>query len=308
MPAYFKVLLYLVAALTAGALVAPPVFWAGQHLAAAGFSDWLAGFPFHRVLSRCLQISLLVLLWPALRWIGLRRPSDLGFQKNPVGFRDMITGLLLSAGCVVLLSAASLLAGFSVWREDPNITGLGRIFLTAGFVSVIEEVVFRGVILGICLWSLSARTSVFASSLLFAVVHFIKPAKTRLPAEAVHWSSGLSEIFSFAGSLPSVAVLAFGLASLFVAGWVLGQSAVRTRSLWLPIGLHAGLILGVQTKNLFLKPSVADATGHLPWVGPSLVSGSVPTGLFALAGIILAGWLAHLYLQHVFRSAVPRPF
>jgi membrane protease YdiL (CAAX protease family) len=307
MPAYFKVLIFLFSALFAGALVAPPVFWAGQQLATWGVSDWLAGFPFHRVLSRCVQISFLVLLWPALRWIGLRRPSDLGLQRNPVALRDALAGVILASLCVALVAATGWFLGFSVLRPEPNVGALGKIFLTAGAVSVIEEVVFRGIILGICLWNLSARAAVFASSLLFAVVHFLRPAKTGLSADAVNWWSGFSELLSFAGNLPVFVVLLFGFASLLVAGWILGDSTVRTRSLWLGIGLHAGWILGVQSGNLFLKPSVAEAASLLPWVGPSLVSGSVPTGLLPLAGLLLAGWLARLYLLYVFRPAVPRP-
>ncbi|MBJ7258224.1 MAG: CPBP family intramembrane metalloprotease [Chthoniobacterales bacterium] len=307
MPAYLKVLVYLVAALTIGALVAPPIFWAGQYMAAEGLSDWLSGFPFHRVLNRCLQVSLLVFLWPALKWIGLRRPSDLGFQKNACGARDAIAGFALAAAGVALVSALSLFAGLLAWRPDPDIAAIGRIVLTAGAVALVEETVFRGVILGLCLWSLSARASVFLSSLLFAVLHFLKPAKTRLAPDAVQWWSGFSETFSFAGNLPPAAVLAFGLASLFLAGWVLGQCAVRTRSLWLPIGVHAGWVLGVQTANLFFKSSVADGTSHLPWAGPSLVSGAVPTGLLPLAGLVLVGWMTRFYLLHVSRHAVPRP-
>ena len=104
MPAYLKILVYLVAVLTAGGLVAPWVFWGGQALAEAGVTDWLAKFPFHRVLSRSVQISALVLLWPALRWIGLRRVADLGLERNLSAGRDLMAGLLLSIGIVALLA------------------------------------------------------------------------------------------------------------------------------------------------------------------------------------------------------------
>lgn len=304
MPAYLKILIYLAVACAAGAVVAPPVFWAGESLAAAGLSDWLAGFPFHRVLSRCLQISLLVFLWPALRWIGLRSPAQLGLRSDPVGPRDLLAGLLLGAASVALVSAVGFSAGLMAWRADPAIGAVGRILLTAGVVSVVEEAVFRGVVLGVCLWNLSVRSSVAVSSALFAFVHFLKPAKGQFGAGPVQWSSGFSELFSFAGALPPAGVLVFGAASLFVAGWILGQAAVRTRSLWLPVGLHAGWILGMQTSNLFLRSPGEDPAASLPWFGPSLVSGAVPTGLLPLAGLLLAGWLVHAYLRNVFRPAI----
>jgi len=304
MPAYLKIIIYLAVSLAAGAAVAPPVFWLGQTLASSGISDWLAGFPFHRVLSRCLQVSLVVLLWPTVRWIGLRRISALGLRRNPVLGRDIVFGLLLGAAGVFLVSIVCFGLGFFSWRDEPALGSLGRIVLTAGAVSLVEEAVFRGVVLGICLWNLSARGAIAVSSVLFAAVHFLKPAKTRIAPDAVQWSSGYTELFSFAGALPSTAVLFFGLASLFVAGWILGRATLRTHSLWLAIGLHAGWVFGVQTSNLFLRSTSAEPTGFLPWVGPSLVSGAVPTGLLPLAGLLLAGWLVRLYLKHVFRPAV----
>ena len=304
MPAYLKILLYLAAALAAGAAAAPPVFWAGQALASSGFSDWLAGFPFHRVLSRCLQVSLIVLLWPAVRWVGLRKLSELRLRANPVAVRDTTVGLLLGAVCVFLVSAVGLIAGFYGWREEIALGTLGRIVITAGAVSFVEEVVFRGVILGLCLWNLSARFAIGISSALFAVLHFLKPAKTRIAPEAVDWFSGYTELFSFIGALPSTAVLCFGLASLFVAGWILGRATVRTHSLWLAVGLHAGWVFGVQASNLFLRLSSSGPSGSLPWFGPALVSGAVPTGILPAAGLLLAGWLVQLYLKHAFRPAV----
>jgi membrane protease YdiL (CAAX protease family) len=204
------------------------------------------------------------------------------------------------------LAGVLLFLGFYGPRPDPNTAALGRIVGTAAVVSVVEEAVFRGVILGVCLWGLRSNGAVFVSTLVFVIMHFVKPAKAALAPDQVRWFSGLAETLNFAAGLPSAWVLVFGAASLFVAGWILGRVTVATASLWLPIGIHAGWILGVQTTNLFLKPSVADAAGLLPWVGPSLVSGAVPTGLLPLAGLALAGLLTRLYLHHVFRPSSPQ--
>ena len=307
MPAYLKILVYLGVSVAAGALAAPPVFWIGQSLAASGTSDWLSGFPFHRVLSRCLQVSLIVLLWPALRWIGLCRPSELGLQRNTLAWRDLLAGFIAAVCSVGLLLVVLVVCGFSVLRADPNLLALGRVFGTAAVVSVVEEAVFRGVILGVCLWGLRANAAILVSTLVFVVMHFVKPAKTALAAGQISWLTGLGETLNFAAGLPSAAVLFFGAASLFLAGWILGRATIDTASLWLAIGLHAGWIFGVQTTNIFFKSSVPEASTHLPWVGPSLVSGAVPTGLLPLAGLALAGWMTQLYLRHAFRPALPHP-
>ena len=302
MPAYLKVVIYLAVTFAAGALVAPPIYWAGQALADAGISGWLADFPFHRVLSRCLQVSGVVLLWPALRWIGLRRPSELGLQRNPVAVRDVLAGLVLGAGLVAALSAAYVVTGMFSLRPHPDWAALGRIALTAVAVAGVEEVVFRGVVLGLCLWTLPRRGAVFVTTVLFVVVHFIKPAKTVIAPDAVRWWSGFAEATRFTDGLPGGWLLAAGAASLFVAGWILGSAATRTKSLWLPIGLHAGWVLGQQSSGLFLQASApGGALALLPWVGPNLVSGAVPTGILPLAVLLLTGWLVLLYLRHAFR-------
>lgn len=306
MPAYLKILVYLSAVVVAGGMVAPPVFWLGQVLAETGITDWLAKFPFHRVLSRCVQVSALVLLWPALRWIGLRRVRDLGLQPNPSAARDLVFGLVIAASLVGLLAAGCVMAGLFAVRPDPEWGKLGRIVLTAAAVGGIEEFVFRGVILGLCLWSLRPAGAITVSTLLFAVLHFMKPARTKLAADEIHWWTGWTELFNFGSAWPSTGVLLFGLASLFAAGFILGLAAVRTRSLWLPIGLHAGWVFAQQTTQVFLRPANGEAVSLLPWIGPNLVSGAVPTGLLPLAALGLNAILVGLYLRHVFRPVATR--
>ena len=305
-PPFGKILVCLAAALAIGALVAPPIFWAGQSLASAGVSEWLARFPFHRVLSRCLQVSALVLLVPTLVWIGLRRPSDLYLRRNPLAVADLIFGLVVSVVLVAVVAFAGAGVGWFQWRADIAWSGLGRIVPTAAAVSVVEEVVLRGVVLGVCLWSLPRIAAIAVTTFLFVVVHFIKPAKTDIAPEAVRWWSGFAEAVRFTETLPPGALLIFGAASLFVAGWILATAALGTRSLWLPIGLHAGWVFAQQTTNLALQNTGPGPAGSLPWVGPNLVSGAVPTGLVPLAALVLTGLLVRLYLRHVFRPVASR--
>ncbi|MGA1539172.1 MAG: CPBP family intramembrane glutamic endopeptidase [Chthoniobacterales bacterium] len=306
MPAYLKILVYLVAVLTAGGLVAPWVFWGGQALAEAGVTDWLAKFPFHRVLSRSVQISALVLLWPALRWIGLRRVADLGLERNLSAGRDLMAGLLLSIGIVALLAVFYVLAGLFVLVPSPEWNKLWRIVLTAIAVGSIEEFVFRGVILGLCLWSLRPAAAIAVSTLLFAVLHFLKPGRSALQAGEVHFWSGWTELTNFAAAWPETPVLLAGMASLLVAGWILGAAAVRTHSLWMPIGLHAGWVFAQQTSQVLLRPAPEEVSSLWPWVGPNLVSGAVPTGVLPLVALGLTGLLVGFYFRHVFRPVATR--
>ena len=80
-------------------------------------------------------------------------------------------------------------------------------------------------------------------------------------------------------------------ATLFLAGWILGEARLRTRSLWLPIGLHAGWIFGIGLYAGLTRASKAVRRDeYLPWVGETLKSGLVPLGMLALTGVIVWAW------------------
>jgi len=90
-PVILRVLAYLLGVILLACLLAPPLYWAGTALADRGVLPFLNGFPFHRYFSRCIQISALLMLWPAFRWIGIRRIGELGIDRNPLWRRDLLT-------------------------------------------------------------------------------------------------------------------------------------------------------------------------------------------------------------------------
>ena len=72
---------------------------------------------------------------------------------------------------------------------------------------------------------------------------------------------------------------------------VIGMARLRTRSLWLPVGLHGGWIFGIGLFAAIAKASKAVARDQwLPWVGETLKSGLIPLAVLALTGLALA-WL-----------------
>ena len=69
----------------------------------------------------------------------------------------------------------------------------------------------------------------------------------------------------------------------------------QTHSLALPVGLHIGWIVVIQTGNLFIKFQMA--TGHLPWAGPHVVSGTIPIGILAMLALFFTAFLCWQYLN-----------
>jgi len=292
-----RLLAYFSAVILIACLVSPPLYWAGSALADNGVIPFLKGFPFHRYFSRSLQIAALVMLWPAFRWIGIRSSGELGIEQNPLRWRDLAAGIAVAIIPVLLLSAGCL--NFEIYRLKKEIafSGVFRILATAPAVAVLEEFLFRGVLLGLCLRAMKPPAAALVSSAVFAIVHFLRVAKPEV-AIPVDWFSGFAQLPQAFSSAPPWPILGWGILSLLLAGLILAFAALRTRSLFLPIGIHAGWIAGQQGLQMIAKFQVKPADALLPWIGPNVVSGAVPTGLVPTAILLLSGVLTALYIRH----------
>ena len=147
---------------------------------------------------------------------------------------------------------------------------VASVTLTAAVVPLIEEALFRGLFLGVLLRGNRPLLATLVSSAFFSIVHFLKaPDQT---TTSVEWTSGfVSLAHSFDQFTDPMLVLA-GFTTLFLIGLILAHARLRTRSLWLPIGLHAGWILANGVFNKIAHREIV----ALPWLGKSLLIGIVP--------------------------------
>ena len=277
-------------------LLSPPLYWVGTWLAEIGILPIVQGFPFHRYFSRSVQISAIVLLWPAFRGMGVRRLSDLGLEHNPQWQRDLASGFFLALAPVALMAVGYILSGVFLLKTQIDAFGFLRIGGTAAVVSMIEEFLFRGVLLGLAVSVMPSHAAAFLSAALFAVVHFLRTSRQPLEAP-VGWLSGFEQLPLAFSSAPPWPLLGWGFLSLLIAGLLLAYATLHTRSLWIAIGLHAGWIFGQQSLQLTaqFRPKPPDAL--LPWVGPNVVSGAVPTGLIPAFVLLATCAFIWLYLR-----------
>jgi membrane protease YdiL (CAAX protease family) len=278
---------YFVTIVVVGAMLAPILFWSAQALAAHGVFAFLGKYDFDTFFHRAILIAALILLWPLLRLSNVRGLADLGLAPNPHWARDVGAGVLLSV--IPLLFCGALLIVLHVYsiRHVFVWPRFGRVLLAALSVPFIEETFFRGIVLGILLRTSRKPLSVVAVSALFAAVHFLKGSE-REPA-IVTWTSGFQSIGDvFAGFGNPMMVLA-AFATLFLIGCILADARVLTRSLWLPIGLHAGWIFASGTFTWLARRQMV----ALPWLGKNLLVGILPLGLAAVTWILMRLWLKH---------------
>lgn len=275
---------YFIAIVVIGALLAPILFWSAQALATHGVFPFLAKYEFHRFFHRAILVAAVFLFWPLLRLSNVRGMADLGLAHNPRWARDVGGGVLLSI--IPLLLCAALLIALQVYsfRHVLVWPRLGKVVLAAVTVPFIEEAFFRGIVLGVLLRTGRRSLSIAAVSALFAAVHFLKGSE-REPA-IVTWTSGFESIGDAFAGFGDLTMVVAAFATLFLIGCILGDARVLTRSLWLPIGLHAGWIFASGTFSWMARRQMV----ALPWLGNNLLVGIVPLGLAAVTWILMRLW------------------
>jgi CAAX protease family protein len=278
---------YFIAIVVGGALLAPILFWSAQALASHGVFPFLVKYDFDTFFHRAILVAAVLLLWPLLRISNVRNLGDLGLAPNPHWTRDVGSGVLLSV--IPLLFCGALLIALHAYsfRHVFVWPRLGKVLLAAISVPFIEETFFRGIVLGILLRTGRKLLSIIAVSGLFAAVHFLKGSEHE-PA-IVTWTSGFQSIGdAFAGFGDPMMVLA-AFATLFLIGCILADARVLSRSLWMPIGLHAGWIFASGTFNWLARRQLV----ALPWLGKNLLVGIIPLGLAAVTWVLMRQWLKH---------------
>ncbi len=315
-----KVWLYAAASVVLGAWFSPFLYNAGKALAEIssakqtnGLLEWLAGICLTAEFSGFFETSVLlaagILFLPMIGWLRSGRAAGKGgswkvrlpdgargpeagqrLQRNPDGFRQAGTGFLLVTLLFLLIAGVLVLAGVLEWKNPgaPLVKTLLGGAIVAVALAVLQEILFRGIALGIFLRAMRPATALGLSAVLFALVHFLNspPGLNVVDPDAA--GVGFEMLGKIAAQFSEPRGV-FGIFSpLLALGFVLAYARWRTASLFLPIGLHTGWIfvhglLGSVT----LAPSSADS---FMWVISGL---ALNQGLVPLAGIVIAGVLAN---------------
>ena len=282
-----KILGYLAAVIVLGALLAPPLYWAGQALAAHGLPV-LATFKFQKYFNRAALIAAVLLLWPVVRALRVGSWRELGLEPDARWRRHLLAGFIIAAVFVALMGGYYVAFDLYKWRTPLEWGKLPTIALSAVVVATLEEALFRGAIFGLFRRTLRPQAALFFVTALFAVLHFLKPDESFDIAE-VTWLSGFALVPHTFHQFAEPATLLAGFTTLFALGWLLGDAALRTRSLWMSIGLHAGVVLVKMSFSALTKRKLL----LLPWVGRELQIGLVPVAVLLLAWGAVRLWLAY---------------
>ena len=255
---------YLVAVLLGGALLAPWLWSLAQHLAPGSA---LAHQPFRRYVDRSLLGLALLGLWPMARSGLFPGWRSVGLRWGKGSRREI--GLGLAGGMASMAAVAALAIGFGAKAWNTGHPG-GEFVLhglralgAAIAVSVMEEVLFRGMVFGSLRRRFAFASAAPISAVLFALVHFFR--RPEAPASVGPWT-GIGMLLHMLSGLGDPTILFPGLLTLGMIGWLLAWCRERTGALWLPLGLHAGWIFWFKSYN-FLTLPVAGADPRAWWWG-----------------------------------------
>jgi uncharacterized protein len=164
--------------------------------------------------SVVLVISFLALSWIFVRFVDHRDFSTLGLTLQPGWARELSIGLAFGTA-LQLLVLAILAATHSIHYSAAGGYDLhfgkqaAASILLFAIAATVEELSFRGYALKWLMWSIGAPAALVLSSILFGVSHLFNPGATF-----------------------------FSTVNTALAGVLLAVPYVRTRSMWMQIGLH----------------------------------------------------------------------
>ncbi|MDQ2710673.1 MAG: CPBP family intramembrane metalloprotease [Acidobacteriota bacterium] len=202
-----------------------------------------------------------------------RRPfTDIGLRGGSASIQNLGWGLLLGSGAATLMLAAPLLAGTGhlVVRSGSVFSWPSLIFylVTLGVAATGEELIFRGYAFQLLVNKMGPFATVLPVSVIFGLMHATNPHSSLL-----------------------------GVINTMLWGIVLGCGFIRSRDLWLPIGLHFGWNLVLPLFGVNLSGLTIDVTRYYyRWDLPPLWSGGDygPEGGL-LATIFVIGLLFFLF-------------
>lgn len=274
-----QIFAFLGSILVCGAFLSPPLYWLGQWATDAVPLAFLARFPFQKYFNRSLLISAIVLLWPFAAWLGVRGVGNSLSMTDARRWRHCLAGFAAGVLAMSALAGIYIAGGFYVTKAGWTPAVFLSALLSCCFVGVLEEWLFRGVIAGLLLKSLARSPSLWVGSAIFAAVHFLKP-NPAVRITDVTWTSGWRLVPEMFHQFAHPLLVLGGFGTLLVFGLVLSLAAMRTGSLWLSIGLHAGVVF---IKLLFGK-GFERRVEWMPWIGPEIQIGVFPVAILLATG------------------------
>jgi membrane protease YdiL (CAAX protease family) len=193
--------------------------------------------------------------------------SSFGTRLHPGWFRHILVGIGFAFLLLIPVVAGSFLFGETriAWLA-PSMTAWTATLLVLMIGAANEEIVFRGYPMQTLMRGVGTWPAILIMSAIFGLLHAMNPDST-----------------------------AFGVFNTILAGILLSAAYLRTRSLWLAYGVHAGwnvglgIVLGFPVSGLDLESLFATRATGPEWIlgGPYGPEGGLLATAVFLGGTVL---------------------
>lgn len=233
---------------------------------------------YNRALLLC-AISTLPILILRVRQIRKADPSSQPIKPRALSLRSKLSQLVISFSIAggILWITGMILVQLGAFSLDPKVPGFSKIISKAVIPAIgaalVEEWVFRGLILGLFLRFFKPLAACISCSLFFAFLHFLNPPVTI--QDPSHVFAGFEVLGKILLHFTNPRFFVTDFATLTLVGLILAWAKVKTEHLWFCFGLHAGWVFAFKLFGLLYN----HVNGHslIPWgVGHSLRSGAIP--------------------------------
>jgi hypothetical protein len=256
------------------------VLFYGSGLVLDPLLSWLAQDLAGRTFA--VLFAALFATWLAMRIYEAIPVREVGLWWNRNSMDNLALGLAGGAGAAILALAPAILAGAGriVAHHSPDYPAVAFSLVCVAAGSIGEEIFFRGYGFQVLLARLGAWATILPAGVAFGLLHAANPGANRV-----------------------------GLANTAGFGVLFGYAYLRSRDLWLPIGLHIGwnVALPLLGADLSGFKIFAEGTGReLTWRVGALWSGGnygPEGGLLASAALIPLG--VYLWRAPVRRQRSP---
>ena len=218
-----------------------------------GIGDFV---PFRQIITRSTQLFLVLSIFPAMVYLKIKK-EELGFAPRSVFFKQLLQGFwlgfmtLMPVFIVLYTLRINVIDETHTWTVELLARDMSISLLLALIISLIEEPLFRGILLAGLNKKLPVMVAILISSTYYAALHFLS-SKTDIPVQDISLFSGFKLLGEAVGNLLNPEILSAFFALLMV-GIFLGVLRTQVKaSLGLCIGCHTCWVWQIKmSKKLF---------------------------------------------------------
>jgi membrane protease YdiL (CAAX protease family) len=218
------------------------------------------GSHIYGLFTQAFMVFALVYFLVFRRHMRSRVVESLNVRISIIG-KHLVLGLAVGVAAVWIIIGVFYAAGALAYDEHFVTRALWSALLSGLGVGLLEETVFRGVVLQNLQADMEAFFAIVFTSAFFAAMHFIQPLPGRVVAQTAAPSFAHFHPFDGFRLLPyqlqnftRLEVIWPFAVGLFLIGVVLALAYVKTGTLYLPIGIHAGFVAMLKLDGSLFKP------------------------------------------------------